>query len=59
MSKTEHLYGITEDETRAEVIKRAGDAILHRYPDIQGCEIDEVAKAVLDATVEAEPDDVM
>lgn len=44
---------------RAEVVKRAGDAILKRYPDIQDCIIDEVVNEVLWATVEASADDVM
>ena len=50
---------MSESEVRAEVIKRAGDAILTRYPDIQYCVIDEVAAAVLAATIEADADDVM
>ncbi|OBG32405.1 hypothetical protein A5671_07685 [Mycolicibacter heraklionensis] len=56
---TEHLFGITEVQVRAEVLQRAGDAILNRYPDIQGCDIEEVAAAVLAATIEAPADDVM
>lgn len=55
----EHLYGLSETQTRAKVYRRGGDAILAKYPDIQGCDIDGVAKAVLDATVEAEADDAM
>lgn len=53
------LFGVTEEEVRAEVYKRGGDAILEKYPEIQGCVIDELARAVLDATVEADADDIM
>jgi hypothetical protein len=59
MSLIETLYDMTEAEVRAEVNKRGVEAILRRYPEIQGCIIDEVVKEVLAATVEAEADDTM
>jgi hypothetical protein len=55
----QHLGGLTEAEVRAEIVKRAGDAILRRYPDIQDCVIPTVVEEVLNATVEAEADNVM
>lgn len=59
MSFVGDLFDMTEAEVRDEIYLRAGDAILEKYPDIQDCVIHEVAKAVLDATVEAEADDTM
>lgn len=44
---------------RSEIVRRAGQAILLRYPDIQYCTIDGVVGAVLAATVEADADDVV
>jgi hypothetical protein len=58
-SLIKNLYGLTETQARAAVYRRGGDAILEKYPDIQGCIIDDVAKIVLDATVEVEADDAM
>jgi hypothetical protein len=55
----ENLFGLTEREVRAEVMDRACAAILGRYPEIQGCVVDEVVREVLGATVEADADDVM
>jgi hypothetical protein len=59
MSLVEFLFGMTEDQVRAEVIKRAGDEIMARHPDTQYMDIDGVVEAVLDATVEAYADDTM